>query len=49
MPGRKERGQLEPSLTGSLRDLIPDGHVLVKIDPVLDPGWMRRRGRPLVR
>ena len=32
MPGRKERGQLELFITGSLRGLIPDGHVLVKTD-----------------
>jgi hypothetical protein len=41
MPGRKERGQLELFITGSLRDPISDDHVLVKIDPVLDPGWLR--------
>jgi len=28
-------------MTGSLRDLIPDDHVLVKIDQVLDLGWLR--------
>lgn len=41
MLGRKERGQLELFITGSLRDLIPDDHVLVKIDHVLDLGWLR--------
>jgi transposase len=41
MLGRKERGQLELFITGSLRDLIPDDHVLVKIDQVLDLGWLR--------
>lgn len=41
MLGRKERGQLELFITGSLRDLIPDDHVLVKIDEVLDLGWLR--------
>ncbi|NJS14207.1 MAG: transposase [Sphingopyxis sp.] len=41
MLGRKERGQLEFFIAGSLRDLIPDDHVLVKIDEVLDFGWLR--------
>lgn len=41
MLGRKERGQLELFITGSLRDLIPDDHVLVRIDRVLDLGWLR--------
>lgn len=40
MLGRKERGQLELFITGSLRDLIPDDHVLVKIDQVLDLRWL---------
>lgn len=34
MPGRKERRQLELFITGLLRGLIPDDHVLVKIDQV---------------
>jgi transposase len=41
MQGRKERGQLELFIMGSLRGLIPDDHVLVKIDQVLDLGWLR--------
>ena len=41
MLGRKERGQLELFITGSLRGLIPDDHVLVKIDQVIDLGWLR--------
>ena len=41
MLGRKERGQLELFITGSLRGLIPDDHVLVKIDRVLDLSWLR--------
>jgi transposase len=28
-------------ITGSLRDLIPDGHVPVRIDRVPDLGWLR--------
>lgn len=41
MLGRKERGQLELFITGSLRGLIPDDHDLVKVDQVLDLGWIR--------
>ena len=41
MLGRKERGQLELFITGSLRQLIPDDHVLVRVDRVLDLSWLR--------
>ena len=41
MLGRKERGQLELFIAGSLRGLIPDDHVLVRIDQVLDLEWLR--------
>lgn len=41
MLGRKERGQLELFITGSLRGLIPDDHVLVRVDQVLDLEWLR--------
>lgn len=41
MLGRKERGQPELFITGSLRGLIPDDHVLVRVDQVLDLGWLR--------
>ena len=37
MPGRKERDQLEFFVCGSLRDLIPDAHVLVRVDPGCGP------------
>lgn len=42
MLGRKERGQLELFITGSLRQLIPDDHILVRVDWVLDLSWLRR-------
>ena len=50
MLGRKERDQLELLITGSLRQLIPDDHVLVRVDRVLDLSWLRdevarKRGR----
>lgn len=41
MLGHKERGQLELFITGSLRDLIPDDHVLMRIDEGLGLGWLR--------
>ncbi|WP_051010057.1 MULTISPECIES: IS1182 family transposase [Novosphingobium] len=41
MLGRKERGQLELFITGSLRQLIPDDHVLARVDRVLDLRWLR--------
>ena len=40
MLGRKERDQLEFFLCGSLRDLIPADHVLVRVDGVLDLSWL---------
>src|SRR4029078_12659642 len=44
MLGRKERDQLELLITGSLRQLIPDDHVLVRVDRVLDLSWLRDEG-----
>ena len=41
MLGHKERNQLELFITGSLRQLIPDDHVLVRVDRVLDLSWLR--------
>lgn len=41
MLGRKERDQLELFITGSLRQLVPDEHVLVRVDRVLDLSWLR--------
>ena len=40
MLGRKERDQLELSITGSLRQLVPDEHVLMRVDRVLDLSWL---------
>jgi hypothetical protein len=36
MLGHKERDQLELFITGSLRLLIPDEHVLPRVDRILD-------------
>ena len=43
MLGRKERnqGELFVTIPGSLRSLIPDDHILVRVDRVLDLGWLR--------
>ena len=41
MLGSKPRGQFELIMAGSLRDLVPDDHVLARVDRVLDLGWRR--------
>jgi hypothetical protein len=41
MLGRKERDQLELFITGSRRQLIPDEHVMVRVDRLLDLSWLR--------
>ena len=41
MLGSKPRGQFEVMLAGSLRDLVPDDHVLARVDRVLDLSWLR--------
>ena len=41
MLGSKVRGQSELPMAGSLRDLIPDDHVLARADGVLDLSWLR--------
>jgi transposase len=41
MLGSKERGQPELFVSGSLRQLIPDDHVLARVDRVLDLSWLR--------
>lgn len=40
MLGRKERDQLELYMCGSLRQLLPDDHLLVRVDQVLDLSWL---------
>lgn len=37
---RRERRQLEFFVCGLLRDLIPDDHVLARVDGVLDLNWL---------
>src|SRR3954453_22727011 len=40
MLGRKERDQLGLFFTGSLRQLVPDDHILARVDRVLDLAWL---------
>ena len=41
MLGHKSRDQLELFITGSLQQLVPEDHVLARVDRVLDLGWLR--------
>jgi transposase len=41
MLGCKERVQLELFISGSLRQLVPDDHILARVDRVLDLSWLR--------
>jgi hypothetical protein len=49
MLGRRERRQPELFVAGSLRELLPDDHVLVRVDRVLDLGWLRAEVEPVRR
>ena len=40
MLGRKDRKQPELFVAGSLHELLPDDHVLVRVDRVLDLAWL---------
>ena len=41
MLGRKGRDQLELLVAGSFEQLVPEDHVLARVDRVLDLGWLR--------
>src|SRR5215475_10543276 len=41
MIGKKDRQQPELFVAGSLRELLPDDHVLVRVERVLDLSWLR--------
>ena len=43
MLGRQERWQEDLFVACSLRDLIPDDHILKRVDKFLDLSWLRRR------
>lgn len=41
MIGHQNRDQLEFFVCGSLRDLVPDDHILARVDRVIDLGWLK--------
>jgi transposase len=41
MIGSQNRDQLEFFVCGSLRDLVPDDHILARVDRVLDLSWLK--------
>jgi transposase len=41
MLGRRDRRQPELFVAGSLRELLPDDHILVRVDRVIDLSWLR--------
>ena len=45
MLGNTPWGQSELLIAGSLRDFVPDDHVLARVDRVLDLGWLRAEVR----
>jgi transposase len=47
MLGRQERWQEDLFVAGPLRDLIPDDHILKRVDRVLDLSWLRDEVRDL--
>lgn len=47
MLGSRVRGQTELLMAGSLRDLIPNDHILARVDRVLDLSWLRAEVRHL--
>lgn len=57
MIGRQERWQEDLFVAGPLRDLVPDNHILKRVDKVLDLSWLRdevkahydeQQGRPSI-
>jgi transposase len=47
MLGQQERWQEDLFVAGPLRDLIPDDHILKRVDAVLDLSWLRDEVRAL--
>ena len=41
MLGQKDRNQPELFVAGSLRALLPDDHILIRVDRVLNLDWLR--------
>ena len=49
MLGQREHREPELFVAGSVRELLPDDHVLVRVDRVLDLGWPWAEAEPLCR
>lgn len=47
MLGRQERWQEDLFVAGPLRELVPDDHILKRVDRVLDLNWLRDEVKPL--
>jgi transposase len=47
MIGKQDRSQGTLFIPGSLEQLVPDDHVLKRVDKVLDLGWLRDEVRDL--
>jgi len=45
MIGRQERWQEDLFVAGALRELVPDDHILKRVDKVLDLSWLREEVR----
>ena len=45
--GKQERGQEELFVAGSLRGLLPDDHILVLVNKVIDLSWLREEVKGL--
>ncbi|MGD8239267.1 MAG: hypothetical protein PVH68_11980 [Armatimonadota bacterium] len=45
MIGSQNRGQEQLFAAGSYRDLIPDDHILKRVDRVLDLSWLEDEAR----
>ena len=47
MLGRQDRWQEDLFIACSMRDLVPDDHILKLVDKVLDLSWLREEVRDL--
>ena len=48
MLGRKNHAQMDLFITGSLERLIPEDHILARVNRVLDLSWLRGGGGGLL-
>lgn len=49
MQTRKDRWQEDPFVAGPLWDLIPENHILKRVDTVLDLSWLHEGVRTSAR